>query len=420
MPTRLSAELGAADPVALAHQLLGGAELLGAGYWRGAELVLHRFDPGRRYLTHLDRATGRPIRCYERDRPGELVHVDIKKLANILDGGGHKVLGRPAGKKNSSRTGYSYLTRPSTTTSPRPTARSSPTSARDRHRLLEPGPGMLRPDRDHRRGVMTDNGSCHRTRLWRQSLATAGITYKRTRPYRPRTERDDTFYSHHRGHATLKGQPLAGGVPNLTRQYGPHAKARCERCSGCSRVTRTSPSPHRFIESVSTASAILRGYSTSRLASGGACKLVRHTVKGSRDTRNRAALDTTRQFSLHSNIACRRSGEARVLVRRSNARKGRAVTSDSEVGVARVVVGALKKAAAHGEWGSFASYLAVVPPCYAPWNRVHRRAGYFQNEVLPKVPHNLDFGRIVVAPIEVGVARMLQPASGPFNLTANT
>ncbi|WP_180686416.1 helix-turn-helix domain-containing protein, partial [Streptomyces gossypiisoli] len=54
--------------------------------------VLARYGLAR--LAHLDRATGRVIRRYERDRPGELVHVDIKKLGNIPDGGGHKVLGR--------------------------------------------------------------------------------------------------------------------------------------------------------------------------------------------------------------------------------------------------------------------------------------------------------------------------------------
>ncbi|WP_037888082.1 leucine zipper domain-containing protein, partial [Streptomyces viridochromogenes] len=69
--------------------------------------VLTRYALAR--LTHLDRATGRVIRRYERDRPGELVHVDIKKLGNIPDGGGHKVLGRRAGRKTRSGAGYSYL-----------------------------------------------------------------------------------------------------------------------------------------------------------------------------------------------------------------------------------------------------------------------------------------------------------------------
>ncbi|MFL1433183.1 MULTISPECIES: DDE-type integrase/transposase/recombinase, partial [unclassified Nocardiopsis] len=56
-----------------------------------------------------DRATGRVVRRYERERPGELVHVDIKKLGNIPDGGGHKMLGRARGRKNRSRAGYAYL-----------------------------------------------------------------------------------------------------------------------------------------------------------------------------------------------------------------------------------------------------------------------------------------------------------------------
>ena len=44
-------------------------------------------------LAHLDRATGVPVRRYERDRPGELVHVDAGKLGNIPDGGGWRVTG---------------------------------------------------------------------------------------------------------------------------------------------------------------------------------------------------------------------------------------------------------------------------------------------------------------------------------------
>jgi hypothetical protein len=34
---------------------------------------------------------------------------------------------------------------------------------------------------------MTDNGSCYRSHTWRDALASAGITHKRTRPYRPQT-----------------------------------------------------------------------------------------------------------------------------------------------------------------------------------------------------------------------------------------
>jgi hypothetical protein len=51
-------------------------------------------------LAHLDRATGQPIRRYEHDQPGELVHLDVKKLGRIPAGGGHRFLGRAAGGRN--------------------------------------------------------------------------------------------------------------------------------------------------------------------------------------------------------------------------------------------------------------------------------------------------------------------------------
>lgn len=53
---------------------------------------------GLNRLAWLDRPTGTLIRRYERDRPGELIHVDVKKLGRIPDGGGHRVLGRDAGR----------------------------------------------------------------------------------------------------------------------------------------------------------------------------------------------------------------------------------------------------------------------------------------------------------------------------------
>jgi hypothetical protein len=60
--------------------------------------VLTRYRIAR--LAHLDRATGLPIRRYEHPTPGDLVHVDIKKLGNIPDGGGHRVRGRAGGRRN--------------------------------------------------------------------------------------------------------------------------------------------------------------------------------------------------------------------------------------------------------------------------------------------------------------------------------
>ena len=58
--------------------------------------VLRRYGCPR--LAGLDRATGVAVRRYERARPGELVHVDVKKLGNIPDGGGWRVLGDVQGQ----------------------------------------------------------------------------------------------------------------------------------------------------------------------------------------------------------------------------------------------------------------------------------------------------------------------------------
>lgn len=51
-------------------------------------------------LSHIDRATGEPIRRYEHDRPGDLLHMDVKKLGRIPDGGGWRYVGRQQGKAN--------------------------------------------------------------------------------------------------------------------------------------------------------------------------------------------------------------------------------------------------------------------------------------------------------------------------------
>jgi hypothetical protein len=77
---------------------------------------------GRNRLAWTDRATGLPVRRYEHPAPGCLVHVDIKKLGNISQGGGHRVHGRQLGKHHSQadkapvrahsrhpRHGYGYL-----------------------------------------------------------------------------------------------------------------------------------------------------------------------------------------------------------------------------------------------------------------------------------------------------------------------
>jgi transposase InsO family protein len=71
------------------------------------------------YLRECDPMTGEVIRSskqtavrYERDRPGELVHMDVKKLGRIPDGGGWKAHGREMGsssERRNSPVGYDYV-----------------------------------------------------------------------------------------------------------------------------------------------------------------------------------------------------------------------------------------------------------------------------------------------------------------------
>ena len=94
--------------------------------WLGAELgvpartvsrVLVR--RGQPRLAALDPMTGEVIRSskqtavrYERSRPGELAHMDVKKLGRIPDGGGWRALGRAARETTYDRTrklGYDYV-----------------------------------------------------------------------------------------------------------------------------------------------------------------------------------------------------------------------------------------------------------------------------------------------------------------------
>lgn len=71
------------------------------------------------YLHECDPITGEVIRSskrtavrYERDRPGELVHMDVKKLGKIPDGGGWKAHGRAATsdqRHKREKVGYDYI-----------------------------------------------------------------------------------------------------------------------------------------------------------------------------------------------------------------------------------------------------------------------------------------------------------------------
>ena len=155
-------------------------------------------------LTHIDRATGEPIRRYEHDKPGDMLHMDVKKLGRVPDGGGWRYVGRQQGGKNRSATvgrtgkprnkwhnpliGRCYLH-----TVIDDHSRVAYVEAHD-DETKETAAAVLRnavawfAERDVVvQRVLTDNGGCYRSHLWRDTCTELGITHKRTRPYRPQT-----------------------------------------------------------------------------------------------------------------------------------------------------------------------------------------------------------------------------------------
>ena len=152
---------------------------------RGA--VLRRRGLGR--LAALDLRP--PARRYERDRPGELIDIDIKKLGRI-DGVGHRITGDRTGQSNrrarGQGLGWEYLH----------------VAVDDRSRLAytQVLPSERKQDAiafflsslawfaSHGvivERVMIDNGSAYKSHDFAAVLKTHGITHKRTRPYTPKT-----------------------------------------------------------------------------------------------------------------------------------------------------------------------------------------------------------------------------------------
>ena len=144
-------------------------------------------------LSHIDRATGEPIRRYEHPYPGSLIHVDVTKFGNIPDGGGWRYVGPQIGKQNKSRTAL----RTGRTEKGHPNIGTAflHTVIDDHSRVAYvevcadekavTAIGVLRravawfAER-----VLSDNGNCYRSHAWAHACADLAITPKRTRPYR--------------------------------------------------------------------------------------------------------------------------------------------------------------------------------------------------------------------------------------------
>jgi len=186
-PRRCPHKVGAgriSEIEALRRERLTGAAIAGRlGMARSTVgLVLRRLGLGR--LKSLEPPI--PILRYERALPGEMIHLDIKKLGRF-EVEGHRITGdRQQGR--SRKAGWDFLhvciddASRLAYTEILPSERKEDTTAFLERALAWLGRHGVTVER-----VMTDNGSAYRSRLFAKALADAGARHVRTRPYTPRT-----------------------------------------------------------------------------------------------------------------------------------------------------------------------------------------------------------------------------------------
>jgi transposase InsO family protein len=142
-------------------------------------------------LRWMDRPTGRVVRRIETARPGELVHIDVKKLARVPDGGGHKIHGR-AGTRNGSMSkrgrGYTHIHTAIDAYSRLAYSEFAGVENTDNCvAFLARAVAWFAAQGITIERILTDNGNGYRSDRWRDLCAELGITHTRTRPYHPAT-----------------------------------------------------------------------------------------------------------------------------------------------------------------------------------------------------------------------------------------
>ncbi|WP_170135073.1 DDE-type integrase/transposase/recombinase, partial [Acuticoccus kandeliae] len=145
--------------------------------------VLRRLGLGK--LKALDETP--PARRYQRERPGELIHIDTKKLGRI-DGIGHRITGDRTGQSNKLGTGWEVLHVAIDDASRLAYTEVLATEKReDAIAFLQRALAFFARHGVIVERVMSGNGSAYRSHTFRGELAARGLRHIRTRPYTPRT-----------------------------------------------------------------------------------------------------------------------------------------------------------------------------------------------------------------------------------------
>ena len=140
-------------------------------------------------LDWMDRPTGRVIRRYEREQPGDLVHVDIKKLGRIPPGGGWHVHGREQRPDLHVRQGYDYI---HSAVDDNSRLAYSEICADDRGETAAAfwtrAVAFFAAHGIAVQRVLTDNAFAYRkSTVFRAAVLASGAVQRFTRPYRPQT-----------------------------------------------------------------------------------------------------------------------------------------------------------------------------------------------------------------------------------------
>ena len=128
-----------------------------------------------------------PVRRYQRQHPGEMIHLDIKKLGRF-DRVGHRITGDRTGQSNSRGIGWEYVhvciddASRLAFSQIRPNEKKESATA-----FLKAAVAYYQSLGITVARVMTDNGSCYRAFDFRDACRELGLKHIRTRPYTPKT-----------------------------------------------------------------------------------------------------------------------------------------------------------------------------------------------------------------------------------------
>ncbi|MDP2780372.1 IS481 family transposase [Devosia sp.] len=128
-----------------------------------------------------------PPRRYEYDKPGGLIHIDIKKLGRF-ERVGHRITGKLSGNASSRGSGWEYVHVCIDDASRIAFSQIYPDQTKDSAvAFLNAAIGYYQGLGITVTRVMTDNGSCYRSGDFRDACIAQDLKHQRTRPYTPRT-----------------------------------------------------------------------------------------------------------------------------------------------------------------------------------------------------------------------------------------